>query len=183
MGLLWKQAIWQGIKGEDGAWTVRRGDVWGGRLAGGLGIGRLGIGGRLDISGLKDQFDLNDPTTYTTVEAYGTATYYLAEAYGMTLAVEGALGAVTGIEGGDGKTTGPLPNGPSFYGVGLRIGDSTRGSSARVGVAHHGALAEPGRARLYLSGQAPINDRLWVVGDAISGRDGYVRVGVAVRFQ
>ena len=168
---LWEQAIWQYIDDGQGAYRVERGDQLGGRLVGGVGFGRFGAELRVDVAGLKEQFNAEDPATYTTLEVYGAAHYVALEQGGLQLGPMVAGGSVSNEQSVGGITF-------DFWGAGVRV--AGYGAEFHLAVGRHDYLPVGGW-RLSLSAHIPIMDRLYAVGDIVSGQDGYVRVGVAVR--
>lgn len=168
---LWEQAIFQYLPDGAGGFTVERGDQLGGRLVGGLGLGRLGFELRADVTGLKDEFDAQDPETYTTLEVYGGAHFVAMERHGVQIGPVAAAGSVANEQSAAGI-------GLDFWGGGVRL--AGRGAEFHVTVGRHDYLALGGW-RLSLSGHIPVVDRIYAVGDLVSGADGFVRVGIAVR--
>ena len=168
---LWEQALFQYVDDGQGGYQVERGDRLGGRLVGGLGFGRLGVELRADVTGLKEQFNPQDPETYTTLEVYGAAHYVLLERDGLQLGPMVAAGSVSNEQSVGGIAF-------DFWGAGVRL--AGYGAEFHVALGRHDYLPLGGW-RLSLSGHIPIMERLYAVGDIVSGQDGFVRVGIAVR--
>ncbi len=168
---LWEQALFQYVDDGQGGYQVERGDRLGGRLVGGLGFGRLGVELRADVTGLKEQFQAEDPSTYTTLEVYGAAHYVLLERDGVQLGPLVAGGSVANTQSAGGIAL-------DVWGAGARL--AGYGAEFHVVLARHDYLPLGGW-RLSLSGHIPIMERLYAVADIVSGQDGYARVGVAVR--
>jgi hypothetical protein len=169
----WKQAIWQYTADAEGEYTVEKGDVWGGRLVGGLGFGRIGFEMRVDVSGLKEQFAFDDPETFNTLEVYGAVHYVWLSQHGLQIGPAAVVGSIS-----DEQSVGGI--GLDLYGGGVRIGGF--GAEFHIAIGVHDYLPQGGW-RFSLSGHIPVFDRLYAVGDIVSGQDGYARVGVAVRIK
>lgn len=169
----WQQVIWQYVKTSDAGYRAERGDFLGGRLVGGLGLGRFGVEVRLDVAGLKQQFAADNPSTYTTLETYGAAHYVLTEREGLQLGPVAVGGSVANRQSDGGI-------GFDLWGGGLRV--AGYGAEFHVVAARHDYLPLGGW-RLSLSAHLPIVSKLYGVGDIVSGRDGYARVGLAVRLK
>ncbi len=168
---LWEQAIWQYVDDGQGNYRVERGDQLGGRLVGGIGLGRFGLELRVDVTGLKEQFNPQDPETYTTLEVYGAAHYVLLEQDGFQIGPIMAAGSVSNEQTVDGITF-------DFWGAGVRL--AGHGAEFHVAIGRHDYLPIGGW-RLSFSAHIPIMERLYAVGDMVSGQDGFARVGIAVR--
>lgn len=169
----WKQALWQFTADEAGDYSIERGDPWGGRFVVGTGFGRLGLEGRVDVSGLKDQFAIDDPETFQTLEVY-TAAHLVAAAHrGVQVGPVAFVGSVIDENSLKGIRL-------NVYGFGVRFGGY--GSEVHATVGRHEYLPTGGW-RFSLSGHFPIYGKIYAVGDLVSGQDGYARVGVAVRIK
>ena len=168
---LWEQALFQYVDDGQGGYQVERGDQFGGRLVGGVGFGRFGAELRVDVSGLKEQFNAEDPATYTTLEVYGAAHYVALEQGGLQLGPMVAGGSVSNEQSVGGITF-------DFWGAGVRL--AGHGAEFHLAIGRHDYLPVGGW-RLSLSAHIPIKDQLYAVGDIVSGADGFVRAGIAVR--
>ncbi len=172
MGLyLWKQALWQYTANAQGKYSVERGDPWGGRIVGGLGFGRFGIEGRADVSGLQEQFSIEDPETFQTLEVYGAVHYVWLARSGFQIGPVVAAGSISH----DDSVGGIKMN---FWGGGVRLAGA--GAEFHFAIGKHDYLPTGGW-RCSISGHLPIYGRVYLVGDLVSGQDGYARVGVAFR--
>jgi len=169
----WKQAIWQYTADAEGEYTLERGDIWGGRLVGGLGFGRFGFEMRADVSGLKEQFSFEDPETFNTLEIYGAAHYVWLVKHGLQIGPAVVIGSISNEQSVGGI-------GLDIYGGGVRLGG--HGAEFHIVVGVHDYLPLGGW-RVSFSGHIPVYDRVYAVGDIVSGQDGYARVGVAVRIK
>jgi len=170
---LWTQALWQYVDdGKDG-FTLERGDIVGGRLVGGMGLGRFGVELRADVSGLKEQFKADDPATYTTLEVFAGAHFVAYASHGAQVGPIIAAGTVANKQSPDGIAL-------SFYGGGARF--AGYGAEVHALVARHDYLPLGGW-RMSLSAHIPVSGKLYAVGDIVMGRDGYARVGIAVRMK
>lgn len=180
-GYMWRQTMAQGVPNGTGGYTMQRGDFWGGRLIGGLGLGRVGFAMRLDASGLKDQFDVNDPATFKTLEAYGAGYFVLAAARGIQVGPIAVVGSTMNLDEQTIAKTNEWPGvGVNIYGAGLRV--AGMGSELEVlAVRTERYLRQDPRVRLAVVAHVRLTDRLYGVGDVVSGQDGFIRVGVAVR--
>lgn len=169
----WQEVIWQYVDQGKAGYQVERGEYLGGRVVGGLGLGRLGAELRLDVAGLKEQFAASDPATYATLEAYGVLHFVALQRHGVQLGPFVAGGSVSSkaSQGGIGL---------DLWGGGVRI--AGYGAEIHALVARHDYLPLGGW-RLSLSGHIPISGPLAAVGDIVSGQDGYARVGLAVRIK
>jgi len=172
---LWQQALWQYTVNAEGETSVERGTPPGGRLVGGIGFGRFGLEGRLDITGLKEQFSLEDPDTYGTIEVYTAAHYVLAAVEGLQIGPLAMAGSVANKQ---------TPKGVSLstYGFGVRV--AGHGGELHLLYAMHDYLPLQGW-RFSISLHAPLipQANVYTVGDLVTGEDGYARVGVAVRLK
>lgn len=168
----WKQALWQYTFDAEGSTSVERGDPWGGRLVGGLGLGRFGIEARVDVTGLKEQFSFEDPETYQTLEAFALLHYIALSLDGVQLGPGAAVGTIAN-EQSDGISA-------NFYGVGIRI--ASKGAEFHIVFAQHDYLPTGGW-RFSASAHVPLYNRIYGLGDIVGGRDGYARIGVAVRLK
>lgn len=169
----WKQAIWQYTADAEGEFSVEKGDVWGGRLVGGMGFGRFGVEMRADVSGLKEQFSFEDPETFNTLEVFGAIHYVALTNEGMQIGPAVVLGSV--IDEGN-----PGGIGLNVYGGGIRLGG--HGAEFHILYAAHDYLPTGGW-RFSFSGHIPIYGKVYAVGDLVAGKDGYARVGVAFRLK
>jgi hypothetical protein len=157
-----------------------RGDFWGGRLVGGLGLGRVGTEIRFDIAGLKNQFDPNNPATFKTLEAYAGLYYVVWANPKMQLSPIVVLGSITSLDENDYVTKAWTGAGLNVIGGGLRI--AGYGSEAHfLCVQTRDFLLEDTKVRVALAVHVRLTNQLYVVADAIGGSDGFVRGGIAVR--
>lgn len=177
-GYLWRQVVVQGVASSKGEWRGERGDINGGRIVAGLGLGRLGIAIRLDASGLKDQFNLQDPTTFKTLELYAAAHVVAYASRGVQIGPALVVGSITSFDTSPGQ---PQWSGfgADLAGGGLRLGGF--GSEVHLLVGRTTYLAEDPKARAILAVHVRLTEQLYAVGDAVTGRDGFVRAGIAVR--
>jgi len=177
-GYMWRQGVIQGVQGSHGIYEAERGDFWGGRLVVGLGFGRFGIELRLDAAGLKDQFNPQDPTTFKTLEAYAALHMVAVVAKGMQIGPALMAGSITNfdVDKGQPSWTGV---GVDLAGCGVRLGGF--GSEVFLFIARTQYLALDPAAHLVFAAHVRLTDQLYAVGDAVSGQDGFVRVGIAVR--
>lgn len=174
-GYMWKQVGVQGSIHADETYRSERMDFWGGRVNAGFSFGRVGIEARVDAAGLKDVFDPNNPQTFQTIEAYGMVHYVAFAAGGMQIGPAVYTGIVTSLEEGSPWTGFRVNSG----GVGVRFAGS--GSEVELMAARTDYLPRDPRWRLVTAVHLRLNDKLYVVGDGISGLDGFVRVGIAVK--
>ncbi len=172
---VWKQALWQYTADAEGEYTVERGDPWGGRFVAGTGFGRFGLEGRIDVSGLKEQFSLEDPETFQTLEVYGAVHYVWLVHAGMQVGPAVALGSISNEQSKGGINL-------DLYGGGIRVGG--HGAEFHLFFGAHDYLPTGGW-RISLSGHFPVipSAKIYAVGDLVSGQDGYARVGIAVRIK
>lgn len=177
-GYMWRQVVVQGVPDAEGAWSGQRGDVFGGRVVAGLGFGRVGFEVRLDASGLKDQFNLQDPSTFKTLELYAAAHVVAYGAKGVQLGPALVMGSITSFdtEPGQPQWSG---FGADLVAGGARVGGF--GSEVYVLVGRTTYLAEDPKVRAVLAVHVRLTNQLYAVGDAVTGRDGFVRAGIAVR--
>ncbi len=168
----WKQALWQYVPDAEGTYRSSRGDPWGGRVVGGLGLGRWGVDLRLDVSGLKDEFSLEDPETFQTFETYGAAYYVAAVQEGFQIGPIGVVGTIN-TEVSQGVEV-------NMYAAGVRLGGY--GSEFHLLVGKHDYLIGE-EWRFSLSGHIPIAGTVYAVGDLVSGKGGFARLGIAVRIK
>jgi hypothetical protein len=172
-GFLWKQAIWQGVPAGE-AYTMARSDTWGGRLVGGLGLGRVGLELRLDASGLQDQFDVHNPATYQSLEAYALGHFVVASRGGLQVGPAIVVGSVSAFE-----AAAPWSGfGVDVVGAGLRVGG--HGSELEILAARTSFLRDDPSIRLVAVAHVRLTDHLAVVADAVSGPAGFIRGGLAV---
>jgi len=169
----WTQATWQYVEGDDGTYSVERGDFVGGRVVGGLGFGRFGAELRVDVAGLQGDFDSGTPETYATLETYAALHFVALSREGLQLGPFVAAGSVASkvSEGGIGL---------DFVGVGVRV--AGHGAEFHAAIGKHDYLPLGGW-RLSLSGHLPLTGPLYAVGDIVSGADGFARVGLAVKLK
>ena len=173
----WKEVIWQGVKTPEGGWTLKRGDAWGGRLVAGLGLGRYGLELRGDVSGLVDQFKVDDTATYQSIEVYGAGYWNAASSGGVQIGPMVLLGTVAAI---DAPQYGGI--GVSVAGAGVRVG--AFGGEAHAFVAHtSNFLADDPTWRFGAAFHIPVMPPVYVVGDILTGNAGLVRVGIAARLK
>lgn len=177
-GYMWRQLVVQGVQGSHGIYEAERGDFWGGRLVAGLGLGRFGAELRLDVAGLKDQFNPQDPTTFKTLEAYAALHFVAAARGGLQVGPALVVGSITSFDVDEGQ---PAWSGVGvdLAGCGVRLGGF--GSEVFLLVARTRYLALDPATRLVFAAHVRLTDQLYAVGDAVSGQDGFVRVGIAVR--
>ena len=170
---LWTQALWQYVDDRNGGFTLERGDIVGGRLVGGIGFGRFGVELRADVSGLKEQFKADDPATYTTLEAFAGAHFVAYANHGAQVGPIIAAGTVANKQSPNGIAL-------SFYGGGARF--AGYGAEVHALVGRHDYLPFGGW-RMSLSAHIPVSGKMYAVGDIVTGRDGYARVGMAVKMK
>ena len=137
----------------------------------GLGLGRFGLEGRLDVSGLEDSFDLEDVSTYQTLEAYASAHWVAWAGEGVQLGPAVFGGMVVDDQGTEVS--------PNVTGFGFRL--ATSGGELFGGVAWNRYLRGDSGPRAFVALHFPIAGELYVVGDLMSGDAGFVRAGVAYR--
>jgi hypothetical protein len=176
---MWKQFMAQGVPCCDSQDTfeMKRGDIWGGRLVAGLGFGRVGVELRLDAAGLKDQFNANDPATFKTLELYAATHYVLLTSKQFQLGPVFVAGSIVNMD-----TDHP----DAWTGVGVDVlGGGVRiagfGSEVELLFAYTSFLYNDPAWRAVLVAHVRLTDRLYVVGDGVTGGDGFVRAGFAVR--
>lgn len=183
-GYMWRQTMAQGVPRGDGTYSMQRGDFWGGRLVGGLGFGRVGFEMRWDIAGLKNQFDVNNPSTFKTLEAYAGAYVNVWGNGKIQIAPILVGGSITSLDENDYISKAWTGAGLNLGGGGIRL--AGYGSEAHfLCVATKNFLytdpASGGTVRGALVVHVRVTPQLYIVGDAISGADGFVRGGIAVR--
>jgi hypothetical protein len=175
-GYLWKQIAWEGTPQPDGTLALTRSEPWGGRVVGGVGFGRFGIEARVDVSGLKDQFDVNNPATYQSVEAYGMAHWIAAAPAGIVQIGPAVMaGSISSFESGASFHGFGL----DVYGVGARF--AVKGSEFEVFAARTSFLRDDPKVRAVAVLHLCMTSQMALVGDAVSGEAGFIRFGIAVR--
>jgi hypothetical protein len=174
-GYLWRQVVFQGTVGPNGEAVMSHGDIWGGRVVAGLGLGRFGVEMRLDASGLKDQFDPNNPATFKSIEGFVMGHYVAFAKRGVQLGPAVVLGSISSFE-----QNSPWSGfGVDVAGGGLRVGGY--GSEVEVlGLRTDFLRGDPGW-RLAVVAHIRVTSAMTIVGDAVSGPAGYVRGGIAVQ--
>lgn len=173
----WKQVVWQSKPGHADIWSLEKGDVWGGRLVVGVGLGHFGLELRGDVAGLKDQFKVDDTTTYQSIEVYGDAYYNLWGAKGAQVGPMVTLGTVAAVDG-PGQYGGI---GLALVGAGVRIG--ALGGETHLFVGRTDFLYNDPGWHLGMAFHFPVMPPVYVVADVLTGQDGLIRVGIAARLK
>lgn len=168
----WTQAIFQYVESPDGTVSLERGNFLGGRLVGGIGFGRVGAELRVDVAGLKGEFDVENPETYATLETFANIHFVAFTRAGMQVGPFIAAGSVASEES--------QGIGLDLWGAGVRL--AGHGAEFHAAFARHDYLVGGGW-RVSLSAHVPLKGVLYGVGDIVSGRTGFARVGLAVRLK
>jgi len=168
--------LWRGF-----IWTTDqpRGDYWGARVIGQIGVGRIGITMRADVAGLPSSFDVNDPATFQSMEGY------LAIHWNVVATQAGAVigpsvygGKALSLEAGGGAapTTGAFTMGAGIRVAGRIYG---QGAAAYLGLGTHEAL---GGLCVMAAAHLPITSRLFAMvdGAVTSGGRAFVRMNMGV---
>lgn len=173
---LWKQVLWEGTPRADGTMGLTRSEPWGGRLVGGIGFHRLGFEGRLDVSGLKDQFSAQDPATYQSLEAYGMVHLVAANPAGLLqLGPAAMVGSISSFKEGASYRG----FGADVVAVGGRL--AVKGSELEMFGARTSFLRGDPSYRFLAVAHVRITAQMALVADLVSGQAGFVRLGFAVK--
>lgn len=153
--------------------TGERRDVWGARITAGLELpGGIWLDARCDVSALAGEFEAADPSTFKSGEAYAGLHFPWRTGH-LEVAPAAVFGRVVAFDGED------APERTSVWLAGVRLGAGKAGGPwVYVGAGEHGPSG-PG-TRALLSAHIPLGSFSGEV-DYVSGRGGFVRVGVGVR--
>jgi hypothetical protein len=167
---LWRGSLWSA--------GSPRTDYWGGRGLAQVGIGHIGIAGRIDLAGLPGRFDVNDAATFNSAEIYLAVHLNLgASPTGVVFGPALVLGKALAL---DQATTKAPTSGPTVA-AGIRVAGRLQGlgAAAWLAVGTHESL---GGVCVIFSAHLPMTSRLFIMPDAAFGTGGrsFARINMGV---
>lgn len=178
-GFLWEQAVSQPVTLADGTVSTEVGSAAGGRLVGGLGLGPWGIEARVDVSGLKEEFAVRNPSTVRTLEGFAAVHLVMLADVATKLQVGPMLtgGVIRELRPQDGRGFEP----GALAGAGLRV--ARAGSELHVLAGWTSILPrhKGGSFALAAAAHWKLTAASYLVADVIVGPTWVLRSGLAVR--